>query len=378
MGNSKDISYVGLGIKRTNEGRALDVSFPLIDWADHSFVSGLIDLILGSERLTGSAKPSGGFPLTANLVDEISSRLESDSSLETRAKLHLREFLNSIKLVKSESSEVSYSQKEFIFFTIDDLSKDIDSIEEAYFKLYLISSRKVKPHAVNLTNIFKVLPNIAWSNFGPIFPEDLPRFKLKQLHLEIRVSHVDKFPYLVDCYIPQGVRIVSGSQVRLGAYLGEGTTVMPAGYVNFNAGTLGASMVEGRISAGVVVGKDSDLGGGASVMGTLSGGNDIVISIGERCLIGANAGTGISLGQGCTIAAGVYVTAASKVRVYNIDKQPINSKGEIVAEGENLVKAISLSGQDNLLFISDSSTGELKCFPNKKTIELNQDLHVNN
>jgi len=236
----------------------------------------------------------------------------------------------------------------------------------------------VKPHEINVSGIFGKMNNVAWTNKGPILPEDIATERVKWTFIgeELIVSHVDKFPYMVNFHVPNGVRIVSGSQVRLGAHLSPGTTVMPAGYINFNAGTLGNAMVEGRISGGVVVGQNSDLGGGASIMGTLSGGNKNVISIGEKCLLGANAGTGISLGDGCTIAAGVYVTAAAKVSLYDKDKQPVDINGNSVAEGENIVKGHELDGKPYLLYLLDSQTGRLTARPNTKVIELNESLHA--
>ena len=166
--------------------------------------------------------------------------------------------------------------------------------------------------------------------------------------------------------------------IRLGAYLGEGTTIMPAGFVNFNAGTLHNAMIKGRISAGVVVGEDSDVGGGASIMGTLSGGNDHVISVGKKCLLGANSGIGISLGDGCTVAAGLYVTAGKKITLVNESNQPVNVAGDVVSNGENIVKAAELSGSNYRLFIEDSQTGEsVICKPNTKVIQLNEALHSN-
>ena len=171
--------------------------------------------------------------------------------------------------------------------------------------------------------------------------------------------------------------MLQGSKARLGAYLGTGTTIMPAGYVNFNAGTIENCMIEGRVSAGVVLEKDSDIGGGASIMGTLSGGGKTIIHIGQKCLIGANAGTGISLGDGCTIAAGVYITSGTKISLYNKEKNPINLKGKLVKEGNNITKGIELSGKENLLFLQDSASGKIICYPNKKSIELNQSLHQN-
>ena len=219
--------------------------------------------------------------------------------------------------------------------------------------------------------------NVAWTNKGPILPEHLATEKLKYSLQgeELVVSHVDKFPYMVNFHVPEGVRIVQGSKVRLGAHLSSGTTVMPAGFINFNAGTLVSAMIEGRVSAGVVVGNKTDIGGGASIMGTLSGGNKNVISIGEQCLLGANAGTGISLGDGCTIAAGVYVTAAAKVSLYNDKKEPVNLAGAVVAEGDNIVKGADLNGKDYLLYIQDSQSGKIIARPNTKVIELNESLH---
>jgi 2,3,4,5-tetrahydropyridine-2-carboxylate N-succinyltransferase len=242
----------------------------------------------------------------------------------------------------------------------------IISVQEAYLKLQLISQRHIKPHGLNLEGLFGILKNIVWTNKGPILPEDSTTERLSALAngQELVVSHVDKFPYLVNYHIPTGVRIVSGSQVRLGAYLGEGSTIMPAGYVNFNAGTTGNAMVEGRVSAGVFVDRDSDIGGGASIMGTLSGGNNDVISIGSRCLLGANSGVGISLGYGCTVEAGLYITAGMKI----LDQ---------MASTERVVKAKELSGKDYLLFIKDSQTGQVICKPNTKVIALNQSLHQN-
>src|SRR5213078_1947883 len=205
---------------------------------------------------------------------------------------------------------------------------------DAYLRLHLISHRLVRPHGLNLEGIFGVLPNVAWTSLGPV---DIPRIEDVRLRARIAgqqrsVYGVDKFPRMTDYVVPAGVRIADADRVRLGAHLATGTTVMHEGFVNYNAGTLGASMVEGRISAGVVVGDGSDLGGGASVMGTLSGGGKEVISVGRGCLIGANGGVGISLGDDCVVEAGTYVTAGSKVRL---------PSGEVV-------KARDLSGQNGL------------------------------
>ncbi len=253
------------------------------------------------------------------------------------------------------------------------------SVADVYLRLTLISMRKALPHSLNLTGIFSLLPNVAWSNYGP-FPakciEELRLAYSDQLPV-FSISHLDKFPYMVNFHIPANVRIADGARVRLGAYCGAGTTVMPAGYVNFNAGTSGSAMIEGRISAGVMVGEHSDVGGGGSIMGTLSGGGKQQLNIAASCLIGANAGTGISLGFGCTIAAGVYVTAGAKVSLYNSVMQPCDLSGSIVTEGNNIVKAQQLSGREKLLFYQDSRTGRLSCKPNPKTIALNPILHKN-
>ncbi|MBO3276621.1 2,3,4,5-tetrahydropyridine-2,6-dicarboxylate N-succinyltransferase [Pseudomonas schmalbachii] len=245
----------------------------------------------------------------------------------------------------------------------------LTSTPEAYLKLHLLSHRLVKPHGQNLAGIFPLLPNVAWTNHGAV---DLA--ELAELQLEARlkgqlleVFSVDKFPKMTDYVVPAGVRIADTARVRLGAYIGEGTTVMHEGFVNFNAGTAGPGMIEGRVSAGVFVGKGSDLGGGCSTMGTLSGGGNIVISVGEGCLIGANAGIGIPLGDRNIVEAGLYVTAGTKIAV--LDDQ------------NNLVKVVKgrdLAGQPDLLFRRNSQTGAVECKTNKTAVELNEALHANN
>src|ERR671910_3015871 len=214
---------------------------------------------------------------------------------------------------------------------------------DAYLRLHLLSNRMIAPHQANLDGIFGVLANVAWSTHGPVDPTTLAdvRMRFRASGVPFTVTSVDKFPRMTDYVVPVGVRIADADRVRLGAHLGEGTTVMHEGFVNYNAGTLGTSMVEGRVSAGVVVGDGSDVGGGASIMGTLSGGGTEVISVGERCLLGANAGLGISLGDDCTIEAGLYVTAGTKVAT---------------PDGE-VVKAGSLSGGGKLPFPPPKQTG---------------------
>lgn len=247
--------------------------------------------------------------------------------------------------------------------------QELADVPQIYLALHLLSHRQVKPHGVNLAGIFGKLPNLAWTNQGPVDLDDLEtariNARLKDETLHVRL--VDKFPPMTDYVVPKGVRIGDASRVRLGAYLGEGTTVMHEGFVNFNAGTMGESMIEGRISAGVVIGKGSDLGGGCSTMGTLSGGNNVIISIGESCLIGANAGVGLPLGDRCTIEAGLYVTAGSKVRL-------LDEKGQTTAT----VKARELALKDDLLFRRNSTDGAIECLTNKTAIQLNEELHKNN
>ncbi|MGI5502892.1 2,3,4,5-tetrahydropyridine-2,6-dicarboxylate N-succinyltransferase [Lentzea sp. CA-135723] len=234
---------------------------------------------------------------------------------------------------------------------------------DIWLRLHLLSHRLVQPHGANLDGMFGLLTNVVWTNHGPCAVDGFEQTRLRlRVRGPVTVYGVDKFPRMVDYVVPSGVRIADADRVRLGAHLASGTTVMHEGFVNFNAGTLGTSMVEGRISGGVVVGDGSDVGGGSSIMGTLSGGGKQVISIGERCLLGANAGLGISLGDDCVVEAGLYVTAGTKVTL---------------PDGE-VVKALSLSGQSNLLFIRDSVTGTVLVKPRKGTgVELNSALHAN-
>lgn len=233
---------------------------------------------------------------------------------------------------------------------------------DAYLRLHLLSHRLIRPHGQNLDGVFGLLSNVVWTNHGPCPVEDFEETRLRlRARGHVSVSSIDKFPRMVDYVLPGGVRIGDADRVRLGAHLASGTTVMHEGFVNFNAGTLGASMVEGRISAGVVIGDGTDLGGGASIMGTLSGGGKEVISIGERCLIGANGGVGISLGEDCVVEAGLYVTAGTKVTF----------------EGRT-VPARELSGISGALFRRNSRTGVVEALPRTGAgIELNAALHAN-
>jgi len=245
-----------------------------------------------------------------------------------------------------------------------DTTKAPANAADAYLRLHLLSHRLVKPHGVTLDGIFGIMSNVVWTSVGPCPVEDFEftRARLKAAHGHVSVYGVDKFPRMVDYVVPSGVRIADADRVRLGAHLASGTTVMHEGFVNFNAGTLGTSMVEGRISAGVIVGDGTDVGGGASIMGTLSGGGKEVISIGEKCLLGANSGLGISLGDNCVIEAGTYITAAAKVKL---------------PDGE-IVKAGTLSGASNLLFRRNSLDGGLEVVLRTGTWGgLNSILHAN-
>ncbi len=245
---------------------------------------------------------------------------------------------------------------------IDLAAPPVDATD-AYLRLHLLSHRLVRPREVNLDGVFGVLANVVWTSVGPCAVEDFERTRLALRRKgPVQVFGVDKFPRMTDYVLPTGVRIADADRVRLGAHLAEGTTVMHEGFVNYNAGTLGASMIEGRISAGVVVGDGSDVGGGASIMGTLSGGGREQITVGERCLIGANAGIGISLGDDCVVAAGTYVTAGAKVTL---------------PDG-GVVKALELSGRPGLLLWTNSVTGALEARPRTGSgIALNDALHAN-
>jgi 2,3,4,5-tetrahydropyridine-2-carboxylate N-succinyltransferase len=245
-----------------------------------------------------------------------------------------------------------------------DLAEKPKDATDVFLRLHLLSHRLVKPHSLNLDGIFALLSNVVWTSAGACEVEgfDKVRRGLQNKYGNLTVYSVDKFPRMIDYVIPEGVRIADGDRVRLGAYLSSGTTVMHEGFVNFNAGTMGKSMVEGRISAGVIVGDGSDIGGGASIMGTLSGGGKEVISIGQRTLLGANSGIGISLGDDCVVEAGVYITAGSKITL------PDNK----------IVKAKELSGANNLLFRRNSQSGALEALPKTGSWSgLNSILHKN-
>ncbi|MDA7773265.1 2,3,4,5-tetrahydropyridine-2,6-dicarboxylate N-succinyltransferase [Pseudomonadales bacterium] len=307
------------------------------------------DLVDAIKSVTGYQSGNEAIELDAAMLTELGDAI-SDDIQSTLVK----------KLAKS-------SQPTVLMMMATD--SEIASIPEAYLKLHLLSYRYVKPNEQNLVGIFSKLPNVAWTSDGAIDPAELEEAILKARiegrHIE--VASVDKFPKLTNYVLPTGVRIAHTARVRLGAYLGEGTTVMHEGFVNFNAGSIGPNMIEGRVSQGVLMREGSDLGGGASTMGTLSGGGEMVLTIGKDCLIGANAGAGIPLGDRCTIEAGTYITAGTLVQVFDENKKFIK-----------LVKARELAGQSDMLFIRHSQTGAIECRTNQKAIKLNDALHDHN
>jgi 2,3,4,5-tetrahydropyridine-2,6-dicarboxylate N-succinyltransferase len=302
------------------------------------------------------------------LVEALALSRENQTLTLTEEQLSTLANTHSLGELSVAAEKLSGSEQAIALVIIEE-DGSASSTPEVYLKLHLLSHRLVKPHGINLDGIFGLLPNVAWTNKGAIDLAELPQKQLAaRLAGElIEVKSVDKFPQMTDYVVPSGVRIADTARVRLGAYIGEGTTIMHEGFVNFNAGTEGTSMVEGRISAGVMVGKGSDLGGGCSTMGTLSGGGNIIIKVGENSLIGANAGIGIPLGDRCTVESGLYITAGTKVVM--LDKQ-----GDVV----ETVKARDLASKTDLLFRRNSANGRVECLTNKTAIELNEALHANN
>ncbi len=268
-------------------------------------------------------------------------------------------------LMASPANALTGVRREVVQVRIADLDAGPTDTADAYLRLHLLSHRLVRPRSINLDGMFAVLPNVAWTSSGPVSPARLTEVIARAYATgqAIVVNSLDKFPRMLDFVCPSGVRVADASRVRLGAYLAEGTTVMHEGFVNYNAGTLGASMVEGRISQGVIVGSGSDVGGGASIMGTLSGGGEEVVTLGEDCLVGANAGVGISLGDRSVVEAGLYVTAGTKVTL---------------PDGR-VLKALELSGASDTLFRRNSTNGRIEVVPmSAQWGELNESLHANN
>lgn len=338
---------LGLGVgTQNNNGDWLEVFYqkPLLNPSD--------DTAAAVANVLGYSEGNQTIDIAADKLEELARALDSAGAADQAA--IAKSFANS---------------KRPLVATLLATDEAPTSVPEGYLKLHLISHRLVKPHQTSLAGLFGVLPNVAWTNQGAVDLAELPERQLQaRLNGELlEVSCVDKFPKMTNYVVPAGVRIAHTARVRLGAYLGEGTTIMHEGFVNFNAGTEGPGMIEGRISAGVFVGKGSDLGGGCSTMGTLSGGGDIVISVGDECLIGANAGIGIPLGDRCTVEAGLYITAGTKVAV-------LDDKGELVEHA----KCRDLAGKADLLFRRNSVTGAVECKTNKSAIALNEELHAHN
>ncbi|MFK7863925.1 MAG: DapH/DapD/GlmU-related protein [Pseudohongiellaceae bacterium] len=334
--------------------------------ATHNSRSEIIEVFYPAPQFKPSASVSQLLVETFNLEPESNQTLEvSAETVESLLSGFIE--LNEEELARTLQAMLS-SEKTLILCALSIDTPPL-TVPEAFLKLHLLSHRLVLPHQVDLSGMFGVLKNLAWTNQGPIDLEDLPA---KQLEARLTgqflsIETVDKFPKMTNYVVPKGVRIADTSRVRLGAYLGEGTTIMHEGFVNFNAGTKGAAMIEGRISAGVIVDENSDLGGGCSTMGTLSGGGTEIISVGKNCLIGANGGIGFPLANGCIIEAGLYVTAGTKVQL-------LDASGQI----KSTVKALELAGQEDMLFRRNSLTGTVECVPLKTSITLNEELHSNN
>ncbi len=344
----------GVGIATINcKGNIIDSYFPSPNFNTNYSTAAVIANVLGYKNGTHSYLINQG---------QLSEILSYFTPFENDGKVHVN--IDILKSLQQLMKSLNENRKVIVASFIAPPENDSGPYEvpDAYLRLHLLSHRLVKPHGINLNGIFKVLPNNAWTSEGPIGLEDLPSRKMEAMAAgrNLVVHSIDKFPRMNDYVTPSGVRIADASRVRLGAYLGEGTTIMHEGFVNFNAGCEGPNMVEGRISAGVFVKKGSDLGGGSSTMGTLSGGGNIIISIGEGCLLGANSGLGIPLGDRCSIEAGLYITAGCKV----------------LFEGK-ILKAKEFSGKNDLLFRRNSQTGKVEVISKANLVELNTVLHSN-
>lgn len=332
--------------------KVLDTYFQVVNLGEHGDIAEVL------ARHAGHSGP-GTVTFSPNRLADVVMELQSsdqDDEANRRCLAGLRES-------RFAENPGLGTRSEVVVTFIDDLATAPIDAHDAYLRLHLLSHRLKLPHSINLEGLFGKLSNVAWTSHGPADPDTLAsvRSRLRTEGRQLTVNSVDKFPRMVDYVVPSGVRIADASRVRLGAYLGEGTTVMHEGFVNFNAGTLGAAMIEGRISAGVVLGDQTDLGGGASVMGTLSGGGKEVISLGERCLVGANSGCGISLGDDCVIEAGLYLTAGTPVTM---------------ADG-SVRKARELSGGSQMLFRRNAASGAVEMVPRVTDWGgLNPELHA--
>ena len=351
------LAHLGIPVDGAQGQKILDTWFPTVNCGENYGSAAVL------AQVTGHKSGSKTYYLS---VEQIERALGHFAPFLADGKYHpniaVLQGLKQALLAPKEVGGVGVPRQVVVSFVADLAHKPVDA-HEVYLRLHLLSHRKVKPHGQNLEGVFGLLNNVVWTNHGPFDPETFERVRLQLIAggAEVRVHGVDKFPRMTDYVVPTGVRIADADRVRLGAHLAEGTTVMHEGFCNFNAGTLGKSMVEGRITAGVVVGNGSDIGGGASILGTLSGGGKEVVKIGEDCLLGANAGVGISLGNGCTIEAGLYITAGSKVRL---------------PDGR-VVKALELSGQDDMLFRRNSQNGAIEVLAKKNQTILNAALHAN-
>ncbi len=364
----------GIGIATVSRsGNLLDTFFPLPNYQTNYGAAAVMADVVG--HLSGTASYQIQVGQLADMLDYLRP-FEGDGKKHDNIDA-IKAVLNTVQGCMEKHGAIRVPVVSFIAEPNDDLGPQ--GVPDAYLRLHLLSHRMVKPNEIKLDGIFAKLPNVVFTNEGPVAQEDLPNRRLDALMRRhpLHVTGVDKFPRMVDYVVPSGVRIADASRVRLGAYLGEGTTVMHEGFCNFNAGTLTGTpsegynprtMVEGRISAGVVVGDQSDIGGGASIMGTLSGGGKEVITIGRGCLIGANAGTGISLGDLCVIEAGLYVTAGMPV-VYLTEK---DGKKQSIA-----MKAYELSGKNGLTFRRNGVNGRVEVLDKPNGVVLNEALHKN-
>jgi 2,3,4,5-tetrahydropyridine-2,6-dicarboxylate N-succinyltransferase len=319
---------LGLATHAAASGKVLDVWYPVVHLDDEAGVADALAALVGHDE----------GPATSPLPEDAPAALATHE-------VHATSAARLLAAAATRPELDTRTVRSAVVTFVGDLADPPVDAYDVLLRLHLLSHRLIRPHGASLDGAFGLLNNVVWTDHGPCDPDGFQdlRLELAAAGHDLRVSSLDKFPRMTDHVIPSGVRIGDADRVRLGAHLAPGTTVMHEGFVNFNAGTLGASMIEGRISAGVVVGDGSDLGGGASVMGTLSGGGTDVIRIGERSLVGANAGIGISLGDDCVVEAGLYVTAGTKVAL------PDGS----------IVKARELSGRDGLLFRRDSQTGQV-------------------
>ena len=347
---------IGIATHALADDAVLDTWFPALNYGDNLGAAAIVADVVGHDSGPGT------YTLTGEVLAEVLARCAPVLD-DGGAHLNLR-VLSELAAAVPAVQALPVRKRPVVTF-ISSLDEAPVDAHDAYLRLHLLSSRRVAPHGLNLDGIFGLLANVVWTTLGAcdVASFEAARTRLRASGSPVAVTSIDKFPRMVDYVVPAGVRIADGERVRLGAHLAEGTTVMHEGFVNFNAGTLGNAMVEGRISAGVVVGADSDIGGGASIMGTLSGGGKEVISVGEGCLIGANAGIGISLGDRCVVEAGLYITSGTVVTL---------------PDGTT-AKARDLSGSADLLFIRNSTTGRVEVRPRSGTWSegLNAALHTN-